>query len=96
MRIELLGTAFSIETDEDPEYLAELVSYFKNKVGEVKDSVRTTDPLKIAILSGLLVSDELHKLQARAVPEDDTADRILADLITHLDRTLEGRPEQED
>lgn len=65
MRIEVLGTAFTIETDEDPEYVADIVDYYKTKVQEIRKSVSTSDPLKISILSGLLVIDELFRERAR-------------------------------
>jgi cell division protein ZapA (FtsZ GTPase activity inhibitor) len=65
MRIEVLGTAFTIETDEDPEYVADIVDYYKTKVQEIRKSVSTSDPLKISILSGLLVIDELFRERSR-------------------------------
>ena len=71
MRIEVLGTAFTIETDEDPEYVADIVDYYKTKVQEIRKSVSTSDPLKISILSGLLVIDELFRERSR---DDGTSD----------------------
>jgi cell division protein ZapA (FtsZ GTPase activity inhibitor) len=61
MRIELLGTSFTIHTDEDPERVRDLVDYYKTKVQEIQGSVSTSDPLKIAILAGLLSADEVFK-----------------------------------
>ncbi len=61
MRIELLGTAFQLETDQDPEYLADCVDYLRTKVQEVEGSVATGDPLKLAILAALLAVDELFR-----------------------------------
>ena len=73
MRIEVLGTSFTIQTDEDPEYVADIVDYYKTKVQEVRQSVRTGDSLKLAILSGLLAVDELFQQRAENA-QDDTRD----------------------
>lgn len=64
MRIELLGTSFSIQSDEDPAYLSEIVQYLSQKIAEVSASVKTEDQVKIGILAALLISDELFKLRA--------------------------------
>jgi cell division protein ZapA (FtsZ GTPase activity inhibitor) len=65
MRIELLGTSFTIHTDEDPERVRDLVDYYKTKVQEIQGSVSTSDPLKIAILAGLLSADEVFKAREK-------------------------------
>ncbi len=65
MRIEILGTAFHLETDQDPEYLADCVDYLRTKLQEVEGSVSTTDPLKLAILAGLLSVDELFQERSK-------------------------------
>jgi len=81
MRIELLGTSFTIHTDEDPERLRDIVDYYKTKVQEIRGSVSTTDPLKIAILAGLLSVDEVFK--ARETDSTDGADAATADPGRH-------------
>ncbi len=65
MRIDLLGTSFTIQTDEDPAYLRNLVGYYRDKLTEVRQSVNTTDDLKVAILGALTVVDELFKERHR-------------------------------
>lgn len=65
MRIELLGTVFHLETDQDPEYLADCVDYLRTKLQEVESSITTSDPLKLAILAALLAIDELFQERSR-------------------------------
>ncbi|NBF39767.1 MAG: cell division protein ZapA [Spirochaetes bacterium] len=98
MRIELLGTSFTIHTDEDPKRLRDIVDYYRTKVQEIQGSVSTSDPLKIAILAGLLSVDEVFKTRdstvAEAAPADEggEADQIeaIADNLIHtLDSSLE-------
>ena len=97
MRIELLGTSFTIHTDEDPKRLRDIVDYYRTKVQEIQGSVSTSDPLKIAILAGLLSVDETFKARdastaaASETPaeEADQIEAIADDLINTLDSSLE-------
>ncbi len=82
MRIELLGTAFNLETDQDPEYLADCVDYLRTKVQEVEGSVPTSDPLNLAILAGLLSVDELFRERSKQGSEVTPAAEAEIETIT--------------
>ncbi len=93
MKIELLGTSFVIQTDEDPKHLNDIVDYLKTKIQEVRSSVSTTDPLKIAILAALLTTDELFKERGRLAEQavdsqqvQEITQRILAELESTINR----------
>ena len=88
MQIELLGTSFSVRTDEDPEYFSEVVEHFRSKVAEIQRSVTTNDPLKIAILAGILAADDYMKLNGSLRREESEARRIAESLISELDDAL--------
>ena len=90
MRIELLGTSFTIQTDQDPEYLARLIEYVRTKVTEVSASVTTTEPLKLSILSAILLADELFKAREfGATPRGAAeAEQIASRILSLLDDTL--------
>ena len=89
MRIELLGTSFSVKTDEDEEYLREVVALFARKISEIQHSVPTSDPLKTAILAGILLSDEFLKLRGAARGDNMEAGRIAETLIGELSEALD-------
>lgn len=103
MRIELLGQSFTIRSDEDPEYLGDLVDYYATKLQEVRDSVDTTDPVKLAILAGLITVDELFQARedagvsaaspVREPEEQQELERITERLIARLNETLDATPE---
>lgn len=61
LRIDVLGTAFTIQANEENEYLEKLLGYYKQITKDVQsiDSVKT--PLQVAILSGIMICDELYK-----------------------------------
>lgn len=94
-RIEMLGTAFTIQVDEDEAYLRRVVEYLREKTRQVERSVSVSDPLKVAILAGVLVVDELLKSRNNdESPESREAARIAEQLIHQLDDTLHDTPDE--
>jgi cell division protein ZapA (FtsZ GTPase activity inhibitor) len=75
MRIELLGTAFTIQTDQDPQYVQDLVDYFRTKVQDVQNRIPSNDALKIAIVAGVLTADELFRARKQDSAETDHGTR---------------------
>lgn len=96
MRIDLLGTSFTIQSDEDPAYLRNLVGYYRDKLCEVRETVSTKDDLKVAILGALTVVDELFKERHRTDSsessdmERDEVTQITERLIETIDSALES------
>ncbi len=94
LRVELLGSSFYLQTDEDPVYVTELIDYFHTKIQDIQGSVQTSDPLKVAILSGLLAVDELFRarksLEGYESADAEAAERIAGQLIEKLDRSLDS------
>ncbi len=99
LRIEVLGTSFTIQSDETPEHLARLSSYVKAKIEEVKTRYAFADPLTIAILAALNIADDLFKSrEARgAPPEGEEISDVAERLLTRIDdELLEHTPWEED
>jgi cell division protein ZapA (FtsZ GTPase activity inhibitor) len=84
VKVDLLGISFSIETDKEPPQFSQLLEYVKRNIAAVEAQTGVHDPLKLAVLSSLLISDdfltyksqmgELEKKAATsrfARPEDD-------------------------
>ena len=88
MRVEILGTSFSIRTDEDPDYLAEVLEHYRGKVVEVERAGTTSDPLKISILAGILASDEYLKLNGTIRSSSSETARAAQQMIDELDLAL--------
>jgi cell division protein ZapA len=94
VQIDLLGTTFTVKTDEDEAYLREVVALFTRKVSEVQKTVATADPLKTAILAGVLVTDELLKLTGTNRGETMEARKLAESLIGELSDALdESKPD---
>ena len=97
LRIDILGASFSILADEDPAYLESLLNRYRMVIENTQKSTGITDPLKIAILTGFLLCDELQKLRRReGVPDGGAheareAERLTLDLIARIDKALENK-----
>jgi len=66
VQIKLLGTSLTIKTDENPSYMAEIVRYLEKKILDAEKFIRDKDSLKISILAGILLTDELFKTRNRS------------------------------
>lgn len=96
--IDLLGSSFSIQTDESREYMEALVAELERRLEALKASTRVADPLKLSILANITLLDELAAARKRAGspagdPASDELGRLADRLIGSLDESL-GPPEK--
>lgn len=71
LNINLLGTSFAIQADETNEYLQQIYEHFTQTVKQVEENSYVTDPLRIAIIAGILTVDELYKEQFKNADPDN-------------------------
>ena len=77
LQIELLGASFSAQASEDDAYLAKLLSYYKEITESIKNSSGVKDSLKISILSGIALVDELYKEKQKSISLSKAATVLL-------------------
>ena len=99
--INVLGTSFSITAGEDPAYLEEVLAQYQAAIANTQNISGMKDPLKIAVLTGFLLCDEINKLKMQ-VEEDQTKtaleqqtevqelNRITRDIIDRIDQAIDG------
>src|SRR5215471_16995318 len=101
--INALGTSFSITASGDLAYLEEVLAQYQVAVANTQGISGMKDPLKIAILTGFLLCDEINKLkmhaeeeQAKTTSEQNTdaqeLNRITRDIIDRIDQAIDGEP----
>ncbi|MDR2476220.1 MAG: cell division protein ZapA [Treponema sp.] len=102
LRLDILGTSFSITADEDPVYLDAVLAQYQAAVENTQNISAMKDPLKVAILTGFLLCDEINKLKMQAGEERERAEAQRAgeakeleqrtlNLIARIDEVLEKK-----
>ncbi|MGI5089536.1 cell division protein ZapA [Treponema vincentii] len=75
LQIDLLGTSFALAADQPAEYLQAIYNHYKKVVSEVQQTSGVNDSLRVAIIAGILLSDELSKERLNpqgTLPQDET------------------------
>ncbi|MDR2211022.1 MAG: cell division protein ZapA [Spirochaetaceae bacterium] len=93
LRIDLLGTSLSIAADEDRSYLESLLNRYRIVIENTRKSTGLQDPLKLAILTGFLLCDEIEKIKkqdARGEREGREVEQLTLDLIARIDEAIPG------
>lgn len=93
LQIDLLGTSFAIQADESPDYLSTVYSKYRAMVAHIEKTASVKDPLKIAILAGILLADETTKEKAQRRDSPDKNDlaeveRLALGMISRIDQVL--------
>ncbi|MCQ2611061.1 MAG: cell division protein ZapA [Treponema sp.] len=96
LEINVLGTSFAIQADENPDYLNSLLQYYKGICETIRKQDGLKDPTQIAVLAGILICDELYKEKERNIrleqktdtKSDEITDRITKELISKIEKVL--------
>src|SRR5215471_4119596 len=89
--VEILGQRLSVRGRGTPEYIHELAEYLNGRIQSVRDQARVFDPLRLSLLAGLHVVDELYR--SRETERAQGVDAVLArvDRMTErLSAVLDG------
>ena len=95
LQIDLLGTSFTIQAEEKSEYLDALYFHYKKTIEQVESNSGLDDPIKTAIIAGILLADEFYKEKMKRVEQSSTAKLDLAEveklalgMISRIDQVL--------
>ena len=75
LQIDILGTSFALQANEEDEYLNKIYEYYKSIVRQVDNDPKLKDPLKKAIISGIMICDELCKSKQKLEYTNQTINR---------------------
>jgi mannose-6-phosphate isomerase len=95
LHIDVLGTSITISADEDQEYLKNLLETYQKKLEKIRAFTGLTDSLKIAVLTGFLLCDEVQKVSQKTEEEEQAAEKLTLDIISRLDKALDFPEETE-
>ena len=97
LTINLLGTSFKISANQDSQYLQKLLTYYTGIIDNLKENLSGQDPLQIAILAGIMLTDELYTQKSpsntqQIVPQTTSVlsevENITTKLINSIDQVL--------
>ncbi len=81
VQVEIFGQTYSIKGQNNPEYIRELASFLNDKMKDVQKGTGTVDPLRVAILTALTISDELYRLRDQLSALEETTDAAAKRLL---------------
>lgn len=82
--VEILGQRISVRGQGSPEYIRTLAAYLDGRIRVVREQARVYDPMRLSLLTGLHLADELFRGRER---EADLVARVDA-LVERLGRVL--------
>jgi cell division protein ZapA len=87
VQVEIFGQVYNIKGRDDPASIRDLAAFVDAKMKEVQKGTGTADPLRVAILTALTISDDLYRLRAENETVGATAAKAaqrLLDLTEHV------------
>lgn len=91
IRVEIYDQTYNIRSDGDNEYILRLAEYVDSKMREIAKGSLTVDSLKVAILAGLHIADELHRLRSQQEQSDQQLASRSAECAEMLDKFLKQK-----
>ena len=91
LEVHILGSTFTIQSEQDLEYLQKVIDYLNVKINEIRQGFSTHEPLKISLLASLNLVDELFKLKNQdSFDKHDSSEieQITKQLISKIDNSL--------
>lgn len=89
IKIEVLGTSYTISTPESPEYVRSLARGLDTNLSGLMDADKRLSPNAALILCALGYADSLHK-------SEEASDRMRAQLTDYLEDAARARQQLEE
>ena len=92
-QINILGSSFSIQTDEDPVKMNNIINLLKSKTSMVENDLSIKDPLKNLVISSIIIIDELLKEREKSgnagSSDVEEVERLTLQIMERIDKSLE-------
>jgi cell division protein ZapA len=86
--VTIFGQSYSLRAEESGKYVEELARYVDSQMRTVSESTRTTDSLRVAVLTAVNIADELFKLREQRLSEEANVETAARELMAALDDSL--------
>jgi cell division protein ZapA (FtsZ GTPase activity inhibitor) len=88
VRVKIYDREYAFRTSGDPERLLELCAKLDRRMREIAESSGAVDTLKLAVLVGLSLQDDLQRLKEELKKLDDSVSRRSLACVSMLDRII--------
>src|SRR5437870_1949013 len=86
--VEIGGQDYPIRTDLDPAYVARIAAYVDDKMRALGDATPSGDPMRLAVLAALNITDELFRCRDASRARSGAIAERAHELEEMLDRVL--------
>jgi cell division protein ZapA len=86
--VEISGQRYPIRTGLDAEYVARIAAYVDERVRAVGDATPTGDPVRLAVLAALNITDELFRCRETSRARSGEIAERAHEIEELLDRVL--------
>ena len=94
-RVTIFGETYSIKSQAEPEYTNKVAEHVDQTMRMIKKQVGLQDPLKIAILASMSITDELLQTRQTAEKKNEELENKCSSLIDLIQVYLEGNKAEE-
>jgi cell division protein ZapA len=84
VQVEIHGQRYAVRSDLDAQYIAELAGYLDEKMRSAARELASADPLRIAVIAALNITDELYRARADSRGLEGHLDAVLEDARVRL------------
>lgn len=65
VQVEIFGQTYNLKVANDRDYIVKIASFIDTRMKEIQKNTGTSDGYRIAILTALNITDELHRLRSQ-------------------------------
>jgi cell division protein ZapA len=87
IEVEVFGQTFTVNSEDDEEYVRQLASYVDQRMRQVGGSSKTAVPLRVAIMAAMSIADECYKASRRQAEIEEEATRLSSVLVERIEQS---------
>jgi len=89
VHVDVHGQRYAVRSDLDPQYVAMLAEHLDARMRQASRELASSDPLRLAVIAALNVTDELFRARADSTGIEDRLRERAADIERLVDAVLD-------
>lgn len=89
-QVEIFGKKYTIRSDSDPSYTAEVADFVDKKIREVAENYSAISSHKIYILASIDIANDLFQMRKKCEDKDIQSDERIARLIKIIEENIKN------